>query len=318
VIIPTDPMIAEKFEGTTGATPRRDDRAEQRRFASVSRGELVLRRFAGKRAGVGGLVVLAVLFLMAFLGPQLSSWGYSEQDHEFSLQGPSRRHWFGTTQIGQDVFAQTMRGLQKSLIIGLLAALFATGLAALVGASAGYFGGWIDRILMWFTDLLLVIPGFLVVAVISPRLRGASWLWLVLLLSLFSWMITARVVRGVTLSLREREFISAARFMGASNRAIIFGHLLPNMSSLLIIDATINVGAAVVAESGLSYFGLGIQPPDISLGTLIQGGTPSAFTSPWPFMFPAGLLVVTVLAVSVVGDALRDAFDPARGSSRPI
>ena len=316
--IPTDPILVGQFEeapSVSQGAPAPADHIAQGGFVSVSRSRLVLRRFLRKRSGVAGLVVVAALFLMAFGGPHLTRWSYREQDYAAFLQSPSTTHWFGTTQIGQDVFAQTMHGLQKSLVIGLLVALFSTGLAAVVGSCAGYFGGWVDRVLMWFTDLLLVIPAFLVVAIISPRLRGASWLWFVVLLAVFSWMITARVVRGMTLSFREREFISTARFMGASHASIIFGHLLPNMSSLLIIDATINVGAAVIAESGLSYFGFGIQPPDVSLGTLIQAGTQSALTFPWLFLFSGGLLVVTVLAVSVVGDALRDAFDPTAASS---
>ena len=137
-----------------------------------------------------------------------------------------------------------------------------------------------------------------------------------LLLAGFSWMITARVVRGLSLSLREREFVQAARFMGVPPAVIIARHLLPNMSSLLIIDATINVGGAILAETGLSYFGFGVQPPDVSLGTLIADGTRSALTFPWLFLFAGGLLILTVLAVSVVGDGLRDAFDPNAAAPR--
>ncbi len=209
------------------------------------------------------------------------------------------------------MFAQTLRGLQKSLLIGLLVAVISTGLAAVVGAVAGYFGGWVDRMLMWIVDLLLVIPSFLIIAIISGNLKGASWLILVVLIAIFAWMITARIIRGMTLSLREREFVQAARYSGVSSAGIIFRHLIPNMSSLLIIDATIAVATAIIAESGLSYFGFGVKPPDVSLGTLIADGTRSAFTFPWLFMFAGGLLVITTLAVSVFGDGLRDALDPA-------
>jgi len=265
---------------------------------------------------MAGLVVLVGLFAFAFAGPSLSRWGYAAQDFDAFLAPPSARHWFGTTQIGQDVYVRTMRGLQKSLVIGLLVAVFSTGVAALVGGCAGYFGGWLDRVLMWLVDLLLVLPAFLVIAVLSPGLRGRSWLWLVALLAGFGWMITARVVRGVALSLREREFVQAARFMGVPSIVIVLRHLLPNMSSFLIINATVNVGVAVLAETGLSYFGFGVQPPDVSLGTLIVEGTPSALTYPWLFHFSAGLLILTVLAVSVVGDGLRDALDPHAGPGR--
>jgi peptide/nickel transport system permease protein len=276
----------------------------------------MLRRLARKRLAVAGVAVLVGLFVFAFAGPSLSPWGYAAQDFSAFLAPPSARHWFGTTQIGQDVYVRTMRGLQKSLVIGLLVAVFSTGVAAVVGACAGYFGGWVDRVLMWLVDLLLVLPAFLIIAVLSPGLRGRSWLWFVVLLAGFSWMITARVVRGLALSLREREFVQAAQFMGVPSGVIIVRHLLPNMSSFLITNATINVGGAVLAETGLSYFGFGVQPPDVSLGTLIVEGTPSALTYPWLFHFAAGLLILTVLAVSVVGDGLRDALDPHAASGK--
>lgn len=278
--------------------------------AVVSRGRLVWRRFLRRKVAVAGLAVIVFLFLLAYGGPRLNKWGYLDQDLVNALQGPSLNHWFGTTQLGQDVFARTMKGLQKSLVIGLLTAFFSTGTAAIAGACAGYFGGWVDRILMWIVDLLLVLPSFLIIAILSPNFKGKTWLLFVVLLAAFSWMITARIVRGLTLSLREREFVQAARFMGVPSRTIIFRHLLPNMSSFLIIDATLNVGGAILAEGGLSYFGFGVQPPDVSLGTLIQEGTPSALTFWWIFLFPGLLLILAVLSVNVMGDGLRDALDP--------
>ena len=281
----------------------------------LSRGRLVLRRFRRRKLAMVGLVVIGLLVVLAFVGPHLTSWDYTEKDYNAFLQPPSREHWFGTTQIGGDVFAQTMRGLQKSLIIGFLTALLSTGLAALVGAAAGYYGGWTDRVLMWFVDLLLVLPSFLIIAILSPTFQGQTWLLFVILLAAFSWMITARIVRGLTLSLKEREFVRAAEFMGVKKRTIVVRHLLPSMASILIIDATINVGGAILAETGLSYFGFGVQAPDVSLGTLIADGTKSALTYPWLFMFCGGLLIITVLAVSLVGDGLRDAVDPNSESS---
>ena len=288
---------------------------ETKEAPPATRGRLVLRRCLRRRSSVVGLAVLAGLVVLAFAGPALSPWDHTSKDVGALLEPPSARHWFGTTQIGQDVFAQTLRGLQKSLVIGLLTALLATGLAATVGACAGYFGGWVDRILMWLVDLLLVLPAFLLIAVLSPGFRDRTWLLLVLLLAAFSWMIMARVVRGLALSLRERDFVRAARFMGVPGLVIVFRHVLPNMSSLLVIDATINVGGAILAETGLSYFGFGVQAPDVSLGTLIADGTRSALTYPWLFLFAGGALVSTVLAASVVGEGLRDALDPGTGST---
>jgi peptide/nickel transport system permease protein len=308
VAVQTDPVIVAAADDAGPAGPQDT--------AGVTRGRLVVRRFLRRRISVAGLAVLVLLFLLAFVGPYLSAWDYRSHDFTAFLQPPSPQHWFGTTQIGEDVYAQTLRGLQKSLIIGLLTALFSTGIAAVVGSCAGYFGGWADRVLMWFVDLLLVLPSFLILAILSPSFRGRTWLIFVVLLAAFSWMITARVVRGLTLSLREREFVQAARYMGVPSRVIIARHVLPNMSSLLIIDATINVGGAILAETGLSYFGFGVQPPDVSLGTLIADGTRSALTFPWLFLFAGGLLILTVLAVSVVGDGLRDAFDPNAAAVR--
>ena len=280
----------------------------------ISRGQLIRRRFFRNKTAVFGLGVIAFMFLFAFGGPYLGQWNYSESDFSSLLKAPSASHWFGTTQIGIDVFAQTTRGLQKSLIIGLLVAVFSTGLSALVGAVAGYLGGRSDRLVMWFVDLFLVLPSFLVLVILSRFYQGKTWLLLVVGLTVFDWMITARVIRGLAMSLRERDFVRAARYMGVPTRKIIFRHLLPNMASILIIAATLNVGGAILAETGLSYLGFGVAAPDVSLGTLIAEGPGAALTYPWLFLFAGSILVLTVLAVSFIGDGLRDAFDP--GSMR--
>jgi peptide/nickel transport system permease protein len=284
--------------------------------AGVTRGTLVLRRFLRNKLALTGLVVLVLLYAVSLTSPLFAPWAYDEYDYLSFLQGPSSSHWFGTSQIGEDVFAQTMRGLQRSLTIGLLTAAISIVIASVVGACAGYFGGWVDRGLMWVVDLLLVLPSFLIIAVISPALRGSSWVLFVLLLGLFAWMITARILRGMTLTLREREFVKAARFMGAPSALIIRRHILPNMASLMIIDVTITVGATILLETGLSYFGFGVQPPDVSLGTLIRDGSAAAVTTPWLFLFAGGLLVVSVLAVNFIGDGLRDALDPNARAAR--
>jgi peptide/nickel transport system permease protein len=275
-----------------------------------SRLRLVARRFLRQRLAVGGLIIVLLLFALAYLSPYFSQWQYNQLDTSAFLSAPAGGHWFGTTQNGFDMFALTMRGMQKSLVIGLLGALIATTLAATVGAFAGYFGGVLNTVLLTIIDLLLVLPAFLIIAILSPTFRGRTWLIFVLLLAAFQWMITARIVRGMTLSLREREFVQAARFMGVPGWQIVFRHILPNMASLLIIDATVNVSSLILAEVGLSFFGFGVQPPDVSLGTLIGDYAGAALTYPWEFYFPAGFLVVLVLAINLVGDGLRDAYDP--------
>lgn len=277
---------------------------------SVSRNRLVLRRFLRQRLAVLGLVVVVAMILIAYLGPIFYKWKYDQLDFQSFQIPPSPEHWFGTYQTGGDVFARTLRGLQKSLVIGLLGALFSTGLAAVAGAFAGYFRGTTDVFVRLVTDLMLVLPGFLIIAIFSTALRDGSWLLFIVLLAGFQWMITARVVRGMTQSLREREFVQAARFMGVPGWKIILRHILPNMASLLIIDATVGVSSIILAEVGLSFFGFGVQPPDVSLGTLIADGSGAALTNWWQFYFVAGVLVLLVLAVNLVGDGLRDALDP--------
>jgi glutathione transport system permease protein len=281
----------------------------------ASRTQLVLRRFLRQRLALAGLAFVLMLFALAYLSPFITQWQYDQLDTNAFLSPPSLDHWFGTTQNGFDMFALTMRGMQKSLVIGLIGALISTSLAAVVGAFAGYFGGWLNTTLVGVIDLLLVLPAFLIIAILSPSFHGHTWLIFVLLLAAFQWMITARIVRGMTLSLKERDFVQAARFMGVSGRRIIFRHILPNMASLLIIDATVNVSSLILAEVGLSFFGFGVQPPDVSLGTLIGDYSSAALTFPWQFYFPAGFLVALVFAINLTGDGLRDALDPNVGGN---
>ncbi|CAM5727516.1 ABC transporter permease [Mycolicibacterium aubagnense] len=283
------------------------------RFAS--RRTLVARRFVRNRPAVASLVLLVTLFVGCYALPPLLPYSYTDMDFGALLQPPDGRHLFGTNALGQDVFAQTLRGMQKSMLIGVCVAVISTVIAATVGSVAGYFGGWRDRALMWIVDLLLVIPSLIIIMIITPRLGQSNRVfWLIVLFSIFGWMISSRMVRGLTMSLREREFVTAARYMGVSHAGIIARHIVPNVASILIIDTTLNVGMAILAETGLSFLGFGIEPPDVSLGTLIADGTPSVTTFPWVFLFPAGVLVLIVLCANLVGDGLRDALDP---SARP-
>lgn len=293
-----------------------EQRADLDAVRVPSRLRVVAGRFFASSQGRAGFALLALMFLLAFAGPHLGRWSYTDKDFTAFLQAPSGEHWWGTLQTGADVYAVTLRGMRRSLVVGLLAAVVGTALAAVVGAFAGYFLGWTDRALTWVTDLLLVLPAFLVLAIMSPLFAGGQWPLFVLVLALFLWMVTSKIVRSMTVSLKEREFIQAARFMGVPPVRIIFRHVIPNMSSLLIVDATLNVSAAILTETSLSYFGFGIQPPDVSLGSLIADGAKTAVYAPWTFWFCAGLLIVTVLAVNLVGDSLRDAFDPTARKGR--
>jgi peptide/nickel transport system permease protein len=292
---------------------RQISRKGERQISSAS---VVRRRLAGSPEAAGGLVLLCVLVLLAVAGPYAGRWDHTEIDYAAFGEPPSADHWFGTTPGGKDVYALTLCGMRTSLIVGLLAGVTATGAAAVAGTFAGYFGGRPDRLLMWLADLLLVLPAFLIVAIMSPPLRGSGPPVLALLLAAFLWPITARVVRGMTISLREREYVLAARYLGVPARVIVCRHIVPNLATLLITDAALTVSAAVIAESGLSYFGLGVQPPDSSLGTVIADSAPAAAAYPWAFCLAAGLLVLIVLGVNLVGDGLRDALDPAVARGR--
>lgn len=303
----TEPVTAE-----TATTAKSG--LDSHKFAS--RRTLVFRRFLRNKPAVASLALLVLLFIGCYTLPPLLPYSYTDLDYSALLQPPSAGHWFGTNALGQDLLAQTLRGMQKSMLIGVSVAFISTIIAATVGSIAGYFGGWRDRTLMWVVDLLLVVPSFILIAIVTPRTeQSGTVLWLILLLAAFSWMISSRIVRGMTLSLREREFVVAARYMGVSNWRIIVRHIVPNVASILIIDTALNVGVAVLAETGLSFLGFGVQPPDVSLGTLIADGTSSVTTFPWVFMFPAGVLVLIVLCANLTGDGLRDAIDPG---ARPL
>lgn len=283
----------------------------------ASRRTLVLRRFARNRAAMASLVILAVLFIGCYALPPLLPWSYTDLDFYALQDPPSTDHWFGTNALGQDLFAQILRGMQKSMLIGVCVAVISTAIAATVGSIAGYFGGWRDRTLMWVVDLLLVVPSFILIAILTPITKGsANVILLIVLLSGFSWMVSSRMVRGLTMSLREREFVQAARYMGVPSWRIITRHIIPNVASILIIDAALNVAVAILAETGLSFLGFGIQPPDVSLGTLIADGTKSATTFPWVFLFPAGVLVLILVCANLTGDGLRDALDPGSATLR--
>lgn len=282
----------------------------------LSRGRLIWRRLTQTSRFWVGAIAIAVILLWAILGPLLYPYNATGRDPLNMGLGPTQLHWFGTNNIGQDLYAQTLVGLQKSIVIGLIAGPLGTLIAAVVGSVAGYMGGVVDRVLVWCINLLLVLPSFILLVILSPLFKGLSWVFLTIFIAGFSWMIMAQVVRSQTKSLRDRDFVKAARYMGVPMPTILGRHIIPNIASLLIIDATLGVVASILAETGLSYFGFGIRAPDVSLGTLLAEGTSAAVTRPWLFVFPAGVLILTLFAVSLIGDALRDAVDPTSGVNR--
>lgn len=275
----------------------------------------VLRRTVRAPRARVGLAVLALVVLAAVLGPVLSRWDPFTSDVTAFGRPPTALHWFGTDSSGRDLYVRTLVGLRTSLAVGLVAGPLSTLVAAVVGALGGYLGGRVDRVVVWGIDLALVLPSFYLLVLLAPTAGRAGWFAVALAIALLGWMVMARLVRAQARSLRRRDFVTAARFLGVPTGAVLRRHVLPHLASLLVVDATLGVAAAVLTEATLGWVGLGLGPPAVSLGTLLAAGSASAVTRPWLFWFPAGLLVVTVLATSLVGDALRDALDPTTGTA---
>ena len=258
-----------------------------------------------------GLVTLVIIVIGTVVVGRLWRYGYAEITDDLSAP-PSWRHPMGTDGLGRDLFAQVLRGTQKSLQVGLLVAFVSTAVGTAVGCVAGYFRGLVDHLLMRFTDVVLAVPGIAVLAVLAGSVQGRSgnWFAIALILAALSWTGLARIVRSVVLSLREQEFIEAARATGAGSGRIVIRHVLPHLSGPVTVKASLTVGSAILAEAALSYLGLGITSPDTSLGRLIETGQQSANTRPWLFYFPGLVVMSIVLSVNFLGDGLRDALDP--------
>ncbi|WP_425955689.1 ABC transporter permease [Xylanimonas sp. McL0601] len=293
---------------TAGEIVHDEQGSELRR---TGRFALITRRFARRRSALAGLVLLVLLILFALLGPLVGQWAYDEPDFLALAQPPGADHWFGTTTGGSDVFALVARGLGRSLMIGILSSIATTVVAAVIGTTVAFFEGWVERVGMWILDTLLVVPSFLLIAMITRSASGTGgWLVLALALTAFGWVGYARILRTLTLSLRELDYVHAARYMGVRSSTIIRRHLIPNLGSVLIIQTVLGVVGAVNSETALSFLGLGVQAPDTSLGTILQAGQSVVLTSPWVLLAPSIFLVCLTFSMQLIGDGLRDAIDP--------
>ncbi|GIU87679.1 MAG: ABC transporter permease [Acidimicrobiia bacterium] len=284
--------------------------------AAGASGRVVLRRFLRHRVAVGALAVGLLMVVASMFVDVYYPHSYDEITNELS-QAPSADHWFGTDELGKDVYAKTMRGAQKSLQVGLVATLAATLAGVVVGAAAGWYRGWLDGALMRVTDLFLTLPSLAVLLVLANRYReqAGNWWAIALVIAAFAWMYQARITRSEILTLSGRDYVAAARAMGASDLRIVVRHLLPNAIGSIIVNATLTVAAVILVESSLSFLGFGVAPPDTSLGRLVDEGAQAASTRPWLF-YPPGLWLVTLLlCINFVGDGLRDAFDPRRAGT---
>jgi peptide/nickel transport system permease protein len=292
-------------------------------------GQLTWRRFRRHRMALIGGVVLIVLFLYAFGGSLFASEKYANyNDTSLSMQPPSVAHPFGTDAIGRDIMARTIYGGQISLIIGLFAVLIETICGILVGAFAGYYGGTLDSILMRITEAMLNIPEIFLLIVMAKFFSGripdmeimgrtfsGSVVVIVVIIGATSWMYLARIVRAEFLSLKENDFVLAARATGTSNTEIIFRHILPNSIAPIVVTATLGVANAILAEAYISFLGLGVQPPTATWGNMLDGANNYLDTAPWLWFFPGLLILLTVLSINFLGDGLRDALDPRSRAS---
>jgi glutathione transport system permease protein len=295
-------------ESAVGAPPQVGD---EREVGARSQLQLAARRFVRHRMALIGLGIFVLLTACAFIIPLFWKWGYSAITPQYAT-APSASHPFGTDTIGHDVFAQVLAATQTSLKTAFIVTVIATAVGTVIGAVAGYYGGLADAILMRFTDLVLTVPLLAILLVLANTLSqsNGNYFWIAIVVAAVLWTYLARLVRGTFLSLREHDYIVAARAIGARDRRIIFRHMIPNAAGPIVVNATLTVANAILIESALSFLGLGIQPPAVSLGSLINSGQGAATTEWWLFAFPSAVLVLIILAVNFVGDGLRDALDP--------
>ncbi|UCH60206.1 MAG: ABC transporter permease [Anaerolineales bacterium] len=289
-----------------------------------SMGQLVWRRFRRHKMAIFGAVTLILLFIYSIGGALIFPESYANfADTPLRLTAPNLQHPFGTDTIGRDVLARTIYGGQISLMIGMLAVLIEVVLGILVGALAGYYGGIVDSILMRITEAMLNIPEIFLLIVMAKFFGGeipevdlfgrtfsGSVIVIVLIIGLTSWMYLARIVRAQFLSLKENDFVLAARATGTSNFEIIFRHILPNSIAPIIVSATLGVANAILAEAYISFLGLGVQPPTATWGNMLDGANNYLESAPWLWFFPGLLILLTVLSINFLGDGLRDALDP--------
>ena len=290
---------------------------------SYSQGQLVRRRFFRHKGAMIALAMLILIVLVSFtsigVGPLPGWWDKNYLDPYPSVNGgqPTLQLWpfqigehpLGQNTIGKDYFALVMKGAQQSLFIAFAVGLLATFLGTAIGAIAGYVRGFTEAILMRMTDLFIIIPT-LVLAAVLGRMAGSSIVLLALVLGLVSWTGLARLVRGEVLSLREREFVAAARAVGTPTPRIIVRHILPNALGTIVVNATLLISAAILLETGLSFLGFGVKAPNTSLGLLVSEYQNALTTRPWLFWWPGMLILAIALCVNFIGDGLRDAFDP--------
>jgi peptide/nickel transport system permease protein len=270
------------------------------------------RHFKKNKLAIAGLAVMIILYLVTLLTPLIAPFDPAAQGDIITSRylPPSAEHWLGTDKFGRDILSRVLYGARISLSIGFVAVGISMTLGTLIGAVSGYFGGWVDAVLMRFTDMMLAFPRLVLLIVVIAVFESPSIWLVVVVLGLTGWMGTSRIVRGEVLSLREREFVQAARALGMGDLRIIVRHVIPNTMAPVIVSATLGIGLTILTEASLSFLGLGVQPPTPSWGNMVADGRDALTEAWWIATFPGLAIVLTVVAFNLLGDGLRDALDP--------
>jgi peptide/nickel transport system permease protein len=278
---------------------------------------MVWKRFRRHPGAIAGTIMLGIIILGVLLAP-LSPYDPEASDLTSRLEPPSLQHPFGTDQLGRDMLTRCLYGGRVSLTVGFLVVLITLAIGIPVGAVAGFFGGWIDNVLMRITDAALSLPALMVLILLSAILREVDLpivernnvLTIAMVIGILSWMTVARLVRASFLTIREQEFIIAAHCIGTPNLRVMARHILPNAVGPIIVEATLEMGYAIMEEAGLSFLGFGIQPPTPSWGNLLNSAWEHMIKHPWLAIFPGVMIFLTIISINYIGDGLRDAFDP--------
>lgn len=291
--------------------------AEKTALPQVSMGKMVWRRFRRHRGAVAGAVILTIIILSCLLA-SFSPYDPEKSNLASALQPPSLQHPFGTDALGRDLLTRVLYGGRISLFVGFMVVIITMVIGIPVGAIAGYYGGWVDDLLMRVIDSALALPSLMILILLSailreveiPFLQRNNVMTIAFVIGILSWMTIARLVRAIFLTLREMEYVTAARALGASNFRIILSEILPNGFGPIIVEATLEIGWAIMEESGLSFLGFGIQPPTPSWGNLLNNAQEHLVKHPWLAIFPGLMIFLTIISVNYIGDGLRDALDP--------
>ncbi len=291
-------MVAEKAKNEVN-----------KKYAHRTYFQMVTRRFFRNGVAVTGFIIVASLILVAIFAPYIATHDPIATNPDESLQPPSAKHWFGTDQLGRDVYSRIVYGARVSLFVGFISTGISVTIGIIIGSIAGYYGGWIDDLISRFIEVMMCFPTFFLILTIMAFFKPSIWTVLVVI-GITSWTGVARLIRGQILQVKEMEYVQAAKTLGMSDARIIFRHILPNAITPVLVSATLSIGGAILTETSLSFLGLGVQPPNPSWGNILSDGQQFIQTAWWLSTFPGIAIFLAVLGYNLMGEGLRDALDP--------